>query len=237
MADTVERRAEKTEKMKEKYIKDVTGRKSGRPMGYIFPSRIKSILNGETPSISVSMHTPNADKEFVMRKPGDTWEEGGYIYIQHEGWLEKTTKNLVAMQEEGLFEPKKCSTCGSTANNHLDEKFLRIRNKCFNCNIKYETHLRLIGKYEDYEKKVMMNNALSFFKDAKQELEHYIDSATDVDIYFNDDGTQQKWVGNADRVKDHFRKELDDVNTEIKRLESDLEKVNASLEETTSGNN
>lgn len=229
------KRAERIEKIKEQYKKDMKGRPSARPMGYIFPNRIKSVLNGESPSISVSMYNPETDTEKVVRKPGDTWQDDdGNVWIQHEGWLEKVSKMAQIREELGLtmFSVKKCSKCGNKITTNLDRKFFTLRQQCFDCVVKEETRLKIIGKYAEYESRIMINNALSFFKDAKQELEHYIETTTGEDTYFNDDGTQQKWVGASKHAKEFFQKELIDVNDEIKRLEEELKKLDDSIAST-----
>jgi len=226
-------REARIEKIKEQYKKDMLSRPSARPMGYIFPNRIKSILNGETPSTTISMYNPESDKERVIRNPGETWQdEDGTVWIQHEGWLEKVSKMAQIREELGMtmFSIKKCEKCGNKITTNLDRKFFALRKQCFDCVIKEETHMKVIGKYAEYESRVMINNALSFFRDAKQELEHYLETTTGEDTYFNDDGTQQKWVGASKHAKDFFQKELEDVSIEIKRLEGELEKLSSVLD-------
>ena len=53
----------------------------------------------------------------------------------------------------------------------LNKKFWKTHKTCFDCVVKLETRLRAEGKFEEYEREKMYNNAESFFTSADKEVE------------------------------------------------------------------
>ena len=223
-------RDERMREVKEQYKKDMEGRPSGRPMGYIFPKRIKSILNGESPNITVSVGGPKPVEE---HKVGDTWEDAdGKTWEKKDGYTICHGKHYEAFKEarEYLYGKKNCEKCNEVISSNLDRKFYRLKKRCFNCVIKEETYYKITGQYETYEKHIMFRNLLAFLKDSKDQLQHYIDTAPDKEIYFNDDGTMQKWDVDANAIRNKFGEELSWVMSEIEKIEKEIEALPSLVE-------
>ena len=115
---------------------------------------IKAILRGETPEkpIQVSMAT-----------------------IKTEADIEEEKLELVERQKrqeilQSARRPWFCPKCGQIMEKRLDDKMWNVHNMCFNCVVEFEHKLRVSGEYDDYEKKKLSANKLSFYKDMKQKM-------------------------------------------------------------------
>ena len=118
----------KREEKIEKYKKEIKNRPSQRPMGYIFPKRIKQIVAGETPVIDFYPGAETDRKESPTRKIGDEWvDANGKKWRQNDGWVESISE-LDAIRSE-LNKMKKCIKCNEFIYTHLDKKFYNIKKK------------------------------------------------------------------------------------------------------------
>ena len=91
---------------------------------------LKSILRDEAPE-KRAMVGYNSGKE--LKKHGD-----------------KISPLSEVMKEARM--PWFCPECKKTMKIKLDDKMWRLYGHCFDCQVKMETKLRAIGKYEDWEK-------------------------------------------------------------------------------------
>jgi hypothetical protein len=211
-------------------------RKSARPMGYIFPKRIQSILQGDTPVTTVGYET---NKDSTTRNAGDEWtDEKGVRWRQHNGWRERVSgmEEIRTEIKKILDTPKNCPTCGEAMKtDKLDVKFWKLRGKCFNCVIKEETHYRSTGQYLVYEQNIMLNNALSYYKDIRNQMQHYVDSIPDTISYVEEDGQIENWDNNNKQTTiEFFRNELKELDEVITKIEEELTKW-APVTENTDG--
>ena len=113
------------------------------------------------------------------RKVGDEWIEtnanGTKIKVtQQEGFRVKEPVNSIRDQiNEILRMPDTCPECNNNMHSdekRLNEKFWKTHKTCFDCVITMETKLRAEGKFEEYARKKMYENAKSFFKTADEEV-------------------------------------------------------------------
>jgi hypothetical protein len=122
--------------------------------------------------------------------------------------------------------------------NHLDQKIYPKTQRCYECNIEFESVLKSRGIYNDYEKFKIINNELSMMRDFKskvvdsiQYLENYTPKTKDPQ-FFNEDGSNEIWVDNTDRreiVLKHLHEDLQKVNNGIELAESELKKIKYDL--------
>jgi ribosomal protein S8 len=76
---------------------------------------------------------------------------------------------------------------------------------CENCLITYETKLRILGIYDDYEQYKMLSNELGFLKDARSKikecLKFFSESSGDVEMVCNSEGFIERWKDiNKDQI-------------------------------------
>ena len=103
----------------------------------------------------------------------------------------------------------------------LDNKMWNIYNHCFDCQLKFENKLRIEGKYEDWEKKKVRANKISFIKEQIQAIEEWRDMKA------------PEWYNNVGVNTPELEKEQWDVDTTQIQLMADeaLEKFNETLKE------
>lgn len=132
-------------------------------------------------------------KEQIDRKEGDVWEEND------KNW---TIKNGIKMTISKLDNVKKimqlplvCPKCSRHMKNfELNKKMYSVHKMCFDCVIEYETELKRLGKYKEYEQNII-----------KKSLNVYIQELEDamLEIALNDSsesfvteaGDIEKWAG------------------------------------------
>ena len=162
-------------------------------------------------------------KRNQKREIGDVWEEdsgNGIIYTveQKNGFRVRKPKNSVADEiREYLNSYPNCDTnCKTTNHNHLDKKMRTLHGMCFNCVIEMEHKLRIEGKYEEYEKERIHNNAKGWLKIAEQDVEAlkkaYTESSTFVT---NADGITETWA--AQMTPKEFEEKVEKQFAEFKQ--------------------
>jgi hypothetical protein len=127
--------------------------------------RMRNIVTGNTADRTrVQAGYEKENKAYVE---GDIWEENGKTWTIRDGLKQTITKHDKLRQI--IVMPLKCPECEKAMKvNDLNKKMWSIHNKCFDCVVEYETHLRKIGKYEEYEKKLMNDNKNTFVDDFLQ---------------------------------------------------------------------
>tara|TARA_Y100001937_G_C7124776_1_gene334390 strand:+ start:465 stop:989 length:525 start_codon:yes stop_codon:yes gene_type:complete len=68
-----------------------------------------------------------------------------------------------------------CPKCDKVMKHNLDDKSWLLYNHCFDCQIKFETKLRIDGKYEEWKNKKINDNKLAWIKDQKQKIQEFRD--------------------------------------------------------------
>ena len=92
-------------------------------------------------------------KENVDRKEGDVWEENNKTWTIKNGI--KMTVTKLDIVRKALQTPLTCPNCGQPMNKgRLDKVMYSIHKQCSDCVIKYETKLKLEGKFEEYQKNI-----------------------------------------------------------------------------------
>ena len=130
------------------------------------------------------------EKENVIHTEGDIWEENGKKWTIQNGLKQTITKHDKLRQI--IVMPLKCPECEKAMKvNDLNKKMWSIHNKCFDCVVEYETHLRIVGKYEEYEKKLMNANKDSFVDDYEQAVEAFTNDKGET--YMSEAGDVENW--------------------------------------------
>jgi hypothetical protein len=141
------------------------------------------------------------------RIEGDVWEDStGKQWTIKNGIRQSVTKL------DSAKTPWWCPRCNKPMNHRFDIKFWRIRGHCMDCVIKDETEIRRQGKWEEYERKVMLRNYIAEVTDKIAELQHYQDTVSKPE-FINADETKilmiEKWDVDIDKVKADLQKDID----------------------------
>ena len=134
------------------------------------------------------------------REIGDVWEEkiGNTLYRieQKNGFRVKQPANSIAQEvRKHLNSYPNCrKDCCKSTHNHLDKKMQTIHGMCYDCVIEMEHKLRVTGKYEEYEKKRIQNNAEAWLKRAEEDVKALKQAYTEQQQYVtNSDGLMETW--------------------------------------------
>lgn len=152
--------------------------------------RMRNILTGNTANTTrIQVGYSNKKTQHVE---GDIWEENGKTWTISDGIKQTVTKHdaLKAMVEF----PLTCPECGKPMKNHtLNKRMYNIHKICSDCVVEMETKLRIEGKYQDYEKKLLNANKNTSADEAEQMFEDFINNP--IQTYITEDGVIENWVG------------------------------------------
>lgn len=141
------------------------------------------------------------------RKEGDVWED-----VNGKQW---TIKNGIRQSVTKLDDAKTpwwCPRCSKPMNHRFDVKFWRIRGHCMDCVIKDETEIRRQGKWEEYERKVMLRNYIAEVNYKIAELQNYYDTVSKPEFIDADDTKilmVERWDVDLDKVKSDILKDIE----------------------------
>ena len=170
--------------------------------------RMRNLLKGKSNESSELQVGYNAKKE--DHKEGDIWEEGGKKWTIKNG-IKQTYTKLDEVKKEAIL-PLFCPSCGSLMKKRNDVKMYKIHKTCFDCVIEMEAKLKREGKFKEYEKSMLINNA----KDMVEDFEAYLLDAinTSNTQYVSERGEVERWKGGIDKEK--LEKEIKEAAAEFK---------------------
>jgi len=134
------------------------------------------------------------NKEFVRREVGEQWtDEFGNRWEQKKGYKVKLGKLSEVRKEVSQFSncPKEVCTC--TTPSTADKKMMAYHGMCLECVTDMETTLKLEGKYKDYERNKLLQDANAWLKQA--EIEKEILKTALKAQYVLEDGRIEEWEG------------------------------------------
>jgi len=166
--------------------------------------RMRNLIKGKSGESAETQVGYTSKK--VSYKEGDIWEENGKKWIIKDG-IKQTYTKLDKIKKEAIL-PLFCPNCGSLMKKRLDAKMYKIHKTCFDCVVEMEHKLRIEGKYEEYERNIIANNAESYLDDLEQYLLEAINTSNDQ--YVSEKGEIERWKGGID--KDEF---LDQMKTNL----------------------
>lgn len=175
--------------------------------------RARKLIQGkgnESSELQVG-YTPKVEDH----KEGDIWEEGGKSWTIKNG-IKQTATKLDKVKKEALL-PIFCPNCGTIMNKRNDVKMYKIHKKCFDCVIDMEAKLKNEGKFEEYEREIIANNA----KDYTEHFESFLMEALNTSNaqYVSERGEVERWKGGLD--KNSLEQEIKESLSQFKQ---DIEK-------------
>ena len=184
---------------------------------------VRSYLSGERAFIQVG-YDPNLNNS--TRKEGEEWEDG-----QGDKWIWKNNTKRKVSKLGQIKIDQRCSICNADMKfgNYLDDRFYPKTGKCYDCTISFDSKLKVLGVYADYEKYKIYNSMLSEMKDFKENIIESIDfiekNPNEKLQFFNDDGSQEFWTDDTSQMV----KVLSDLKNDLKDVEESIVKANEEL--------
>jgi hypothetical protein len=133
-------------------------------------------------------------KDYVRREVGEQWtDELGNLWEQKKGYKVKLGKLSDLRNELKTFPncPKETCTCKKPS--RADEKMKAFHGMCLDCVIDMEHQLKIEGKFKEYERSKILENAKAWLKQA--EIEKEILKTGLKAQYILEDGRVEEWEG------------------------------------------
>lgn len=194
---------------------------------------VKKLLAGQHDSqqkVQVGYTEINKDDN-VSRKIGDKWfDDDGNEWEQRNGYRIKLGKEWQQELHDYLNTFPNCQkeSCTCMFPKKLDEKMRRIHGMCFDCVVKMEHKIRLEGKWDEYEKRKLKENALAWLAEAERDKDAVASELSRME-FTNDFGDNEKWTTpfNKEEMLEKIENEFAEFRKNfIEKLEKDLgEKV------------
>ena len=157
------------------------------------------------------------------------------IMVGYEGQKEKQgdkKSHLTDIMAEARM-PLFCPSCKKVMKKKLDDKFWRLMGHCFDCQVTIENKLRIEGKYEEWERKKILENKKSYLKDLKQRIDEFEKTEGKAE-FFNNVGVRtpelekEKWSMGEEKFNTLLTEARDYIQSLEDEIEDEQEKLNST---------
>ena len=126
-------------------------------------------------------------KNILDGKPAEKRSMVGYQGEQEKNLGGKTRESELSKIMQSVRMPLFCPKCKKTMKKKLDDKFWRLFEHCWDCQIDFEHKLRLEGKYDEWALQKTKSNQRAWVDDMIQGIEQWrherpVDQVYDVGI-------------------------------------------------------
>lgn len=182
---------------------------------------IRRWQNGEKTDIKIFNNILEKDR---FRNNGDEWELNGIKYKKESGKIIKLHKTQGDLIRELIDD--RCNNCNCQVKwgTNRDIALYRRTGFCEECLVEYETNLRILGIWDNYEKYKLASYALGDLNNDKNKLDEIVKyfktNDGDVTLPNEDGGTDEIWKN---------------VNKEVivKDVKDDLKRIKKLIKEST----
>ena len=151
-------------------------------------------------------------KEYIERKENDIWEENNKTWTIKNGI--KMTISKLDNVKKILQLPLMCPNCNKHMKDfELQRKMYSIHKMCFNCVIEFETKLKILGKYEEYEQNMFLKSINLYIKELEDTLLELALNDTN-ESFISESGDIEKWSGG--NINKHTL--MNEISEYIKKL-------------------
>ena len=155
-----------------------------------------------------------------------TWTDpSGKTWVKKNGY--KRRINTLGKVDSTSLK-KICSVCGCDVRwgNYLDDKIYPKTGRCYDCNLEFESKLKVENKFKNYEQIKVLKNQLGACLDFKSKLEEtleYLKKSNDDIVYLNEDGSKEVW-------KDTTRLQvISDAENDYRECLAAIDRIKTSL--------
>lgn len=149
-------------------------------------------------------------KQQEFHEEGDIWEEDGRTWTIKDGIKQNITR--LDKAKEILHLPLFCPCCNNIMKKQNDKLFYIQYRRCFDCQIKFETELKIKGLWNDYEKHILNSDIDGTIHDFNIWIDEEINKSNEG--FITEAGDIEKWNGSSKN------KLLQNKEETIKYLES-----------------
>ena len=170
--------------------------------------RLRNLVTGKHNEKSTTGIGYNKKQEF--HDEGDVWEEDGRQWTIKNSIKQNITK--LDKAKKSVVMPLFCPCCSNLMKNKNDKLFYIQYNRCFDCQIEFETDLRKLGLWEEYEKNIVNSDLDYLIKDYNVWIDEVINGSNES--FITEEGDVERWVGS------NKKKLLENKEETIKYLQS-----------------
>lgn len=190
---------------------------------------LKDYVSGVRPFVQVGF-TGEKNK---YRKDGDKWKDkDGVEWERKNGSNVRLTKTQGDIIRDLIRQKCKCGQVIAWGSK-LDQKLFNRTGLCSECLIKYETGLRILGIYDDYEKYKLVSYELGRLKEGKEKIKDAINffsqGNNDIQMICNSEGFIERWKTNDHKeILANAKRDLKLVKqriTEITKIRDEAKKL------------
>ena len=170
--------------------------------------RLRNLIKGKSSSRTTQgvgyIKSSSEDHE-----EGDIWEENGRTWTIKDGIKENITK---LDKFKKVTVPLFCPKCKNVMDKQLDANYFKSYGECLDCRTKFETKLKVEGKWEDYVINTHNSEIDLLIKEYKNFFKEKLAESTKG--YITEAGEIEQWLGSIDKDKAE-----ESLNNTIKYLE------------------
>ena len=153
----------------------------------------------------------------VVRKEDDIWEENGKTWTIKNG-IKKSIPKLSKFKQEAIM-PLTCPKCNDPLGRESDyvKQIYKITGHCPKCQARYESDLKLAGKFDQYAKEMYAKNHIDLVNDVEKGFDEFINHG--FEKYMSELGEIENWDGKGiskeeiKKAKEYFKSQRDKINT------------------------
>lgn len=131
-------------------------------------------------------------KQEDSHSEGDIWVEGNKTWTIKDGIKQNVTK-LDAAKEAVNF-PIFCPSCKKVMKPHIDKKWYSLYKHCFDCQIDYETELRIKGEFQQHVQNTINSDLDGIINDFESWIDDQIQNNKN-ESFITEAGDMEKWSG------------------------------------------
>jgi hypothetical protein len=157
--------------------------------------RIRNLVKGKNGERTV--HGVGLQKSSIQDHiEGDIWEENGKKWTIKNGIRENITK-LDKFKKASV--PTFCPSCKQVMDKQLDTHYFKSHGSCLDCITKFETKLKLEGKWEEHVKNIHNQEIDRTIEEYKGFMEASLNESNNS--FVTEAGDIQQWVGGIDKER------------------------------------
>jgi hypothetical protein len=157
--------------------------------------RLRNLIKGKHGDRTTVGIGYNGEQE-EDHKEGDVWEYKGKTWTIRDGIKENITK---LDKFKSLAIPLFCPDCKQVMDKQLDSHYFKSYGCCLDCRTKFETKLKLEGKWEDYCNTTYNKEIDHYIEEYKSFIQDKLSESNEG--FVTEAGDVQKWVGGIDKKR------------------------------------
>ena len=176
--------------------------------------RIRNLVSGKQGDATQTQ--VGYTSKYISRSEGDVWEEFGRKWTIKNGIKMSVTK--LDRAKKLSLTPLLCPKCDKLMKTEYDKKMFRIHNTCFDCVIKMESQLKIDGKYQEYEDKIIKANANFMLDEFVNGFDSFLNAIESKDGFVTEQGDIEDWHVKAldkQKIREQVMKDVEESRAKL----------------------